>query len=115
MGKLLKDNFSSFDRLSESQKGIVAKNWDRNMRMKYLNRHSSMTEEEFFKELDKIVDGTFDDQIENIRINRSKGFIENCNVRTILNEDIQRTRYMDLEEARLLLHAKIDKLEESSK
>lgn len=56
---LSRGDFSSFDRLNESQKGIVAKKWNRNMRIKYLNRHSSMTEEEFFKELDKIAEGTF--------------------------------------------------------
>ena len=51
--------FSSFDKLNESQKEVVAKDWDKNMRMKYLNRHATMSEEEFFKELDKIANGTF--------------------------------------------------------
>lgn len=49
-----------------------------------------------------------------IDINGSKVFIENGDVKTILNESIQITGYMDLEEARQLLHAKIDKLEELS-
>ena len=47
-----------------------------------------------------------------ININGSKVFIDNGKVRTILNENIQKTGYMDLEEARQLLHAKIDKMEE---
>lgn len=51
-------DFSIFDNLSESQKGRIARNWDRNMRMKYLNRHSLMTEEEFFAELDRIANET---------------------------------------------------------
>lgn len=51
-------DFSIFDNLSESQKGRIARNWDRNMRMKYLNRHSTMTEEEFFAELDRIANET---------------------------------------------------------
>lgn len=49
-----------------------------------------------------------------ISINGSKVFIENGEVKTILNENIQRTGYMDLEEARKLLHAKIDKLDQLS-
>lgn len=56
---LSRGDFSSFDRLNESQKGVVAKDWDKNMRMKYLNRHATMSEKEFFKELDKIADGTY--------------------------------------------------------
>ena len=49
-----------------------------------------------------------------ISINGSKIFFENDEVKTILNENIQKTGYMDLEEARQLLHAKINKLEELS-
>lgn len=52
--------FSSFDKLNESQKGVVAKDWDKNMRMKYLNRHDTISEEEFFKELDEIAQETYD-------------------------------------------------------
>lgn len=52
-------DFSSFDRLNESQKGVVAKDWDKNMRMEYLNRHAHMSEEEFYAQLDKIANGTF--------------------------------------------------------
>lgn len=51
-------DFTSFDRLTDSQKGDIAKDWDNNMRMKYLNRHPVITEEEFLKELDKIAEGT---------------------------------------------------------
>lgn len=46
-----------------------------------------------------------------ININGSKVFIDNGKVRTILNENIQKTGYMGLEEARQMLHAKIDKME----
>lgn len=51
-------DFEIFDSLPESQKGRIARNWDRNMRIKYLNRHSAMTEEEFFTELDRIANET---------------------------------------------------------
>lgn len=47
-----------------------------------------------------------------ININGSKVFIGNGKVRTILNKNIQKSGYMNLEEARQLLHAKIDKIEE---
>lgn len=57
--ELNRGNFSSFDKLNASQKGVVAKDWDKNMRMKYLNRHTTMSEEEFFKELDKIAEDPF--------------------------------------------------------
>lgn len=46
---------------------------------------------------------------ETVDINGSKVFIENGEVRTILNEQIQQNGYMPLEEARNILHAIIDK------
>ena len=52
-------DFTSFDRLNESQKGNIAKNWTKEMKHKYLTRHGVMTEDEFFAQLDKIADGTF--------------------------------------------------------
>ena len=45
-----------------------------------------------------------------VDINGSKVFVENGEVKTIFNEDIQRTGYMSVEEARSLSHAYIDKL-----
>lgn len=52
-------DFSSFDNLSESEKGKVMKNWDNEMKHKYLTRNPVMSEEEFFETLDQIADGTY--------------------------------------------------------
>ena len=46
-----------------------------------------------------------------VDINGSKVFVENGEVKTIFNEEIQRTGYMSVEEARNILHAFVDKLE----
>ena len=45
-----------------------------------------------------------------VDINGSKVFVENGEVKTILNEEIERTGYMSVEEARSLSLAYIDKL-----
>ena len=44
-----------------------------------------------------------------VDINGSKVFVENGEVKTVLSEEIQRTGYMTVEEARQLLHAIIEK------
>lgn len=44
-------------------------------------------------------------------INGSKVFIENGEVKTILNEDIQKTGYMSVEEMGNILHAYVNNLE----
>ena len=46
---------------------------------------------------------------EAVDINGSKVFVKNGEVKTILNEDIQQTGYMSVEEARNILHEIIDK------
>ena len=45
-----------------------------------------------------------------IDINGSKVFVENGKVKTILNEEIQRTGYMSVEEAKQLTLEKIKKI-----
>lgn len=50
-----------------------------------------------------------------IDVRGSKVFIENDEVKTVFNEEIQRTGYMPLEEMRKLLHAKFALLEKLSK
>lgn len=50
-----------------------------------------------------------------IDVRGSKVFIENDEVKTVFNEEIQRTGYMTLEEMRELLHAKFSLLEKLSK
>ena len=44
-----------------------------------------------------------------VDINGSKVFVENGKVKTILNEEIQRTGYMSVEEARKITHEIIRK------
>ena len=44
-----------------------------------------------------------------VNINGSKVFVENGKVKTILNEEIQRTGYMSVEEARKIGHEIIRK------
>ena len=44
-------------------------------------------------------------------INGSKVFIDNGEVKTILNEDIQNTGYMSVEEMGNILHAYVNNLE----
>ena len=48
-----------------------------------------------------------------VDINGSKVFVENGKVKTILSEEIQKSGYMDLEDLRRILHAEINKQEES--
>lgn len=48
------NDFTEFDKLSEKQKGIIAKHWDSETMHKYLTRNPYMSEEEFFEQLDKI-------------------------------------------------------------
>ena len=48
-----------------------------------------------------------------VAINGSKVFIENGEVKTVLSEAIQQSGYMDVEEARNVLHAFVNKLEET--
>lgn len=52
-------DFSSFDRLPESQQIEIVKSWDDATQLKYLTREPVMSQEEFFAELDRIADGTF--------------------------------------------------------
>lgn len=59
-------------------------------------------EKKNIKRLDEVVD-----------INGSKVFIENGEVKTILSEAIQKSGYMTVEEARDILHACVNKLEET--
>lgn len=64
MKKVLEDikrgDFSSFERLNDRQKGEIASKWTPEIQMAYLTRHTTMSEEEFFKKLDEIADGTFE-------------------------------------------------------
>lgn len=57
--EILKGDYSSFDRLTEPQQAELVESWTDEMKLKYLTRNPAMTEEEFFAELDKIADGTF--------------------------------------------------------
>lgn len=54
-------DFSSFNNLSEENKGKVMKNWDKTMKHKYLTQNPVMSEEEFFSILDTIAEGTFNE------------------------------------------------------
>lgn len=47
-----------------------------------------------------------------VDINGSKVFVENGEVKTVLNEAIQKSGYMTIKELRELLHASINKQEE---
>ena len=47
-----------------------------------------------------------------VDINGSKVFVENGKVKTVLSEEIQRTGWMTVEEARMLIITKIRKLYE---
>ncbi len=49
---------------------------------------------------------------EAVDINGSKVFVENGKVKTVLSEEIQRTGWMTVEEARMLIITKIRKLYE---
>ena len=60
------------------------------------------TDNKNMKQLNEVVD-----------INGSKVFVENGEVKTILSEAIQQSGYMEVEEARNILHAFINKLEET--
>lgn len=57
--ELNRGDFSSFEKLNASQKGEIAKNWDDDMKHRYLTRHNVMTEDEFFGVLDSIAEGSF--------------------------------------------------------
>ena len=48
-----------------------------------------------------------------VDINGSKVFVENGEVKTIFSEAVLQCGYMDIEEARSILHAFINKLEET--
>lgn len=52
-------DFSSFDRLNEEMQSELITEWNDDMQLKYLSREPAMSQEEFFAELDKIADGTF--------------------------------------------------------
>ena len=49
---------------------------------------------------------------EAVDINGSKVFVENGKVKTVISEEIQRTGWMTVEEARMLIITKIRKLYE---
>lgn len=52
-------DFSSFDKLTEEKQVSLMKNWDDDMQLKYLMREPTISQEEFYEQLDKIVNGTF--------------------------------------------------------
>jgi len=47
------------------------------------------------------------------KINESRVIIENGEVKTIFSEEIQRTGYMSVEEARMLTHQYVAKIKET--
>ena len=55
-----KNDFRNFDQLEDSTKGMLMKNWDSEMKHRYLTRNPVMSEDEFFEILDKIADGKYD-------------------------------------------------------
>ena len=51
--------------------------------------------------------------INEVNVNGSRVFIEDGKVKTVLSEEIQKTGYMAPEDARAILHAFVNKLEEN--
>lgn len=52
-------DFSSFDKLTEEKQVSLMKNWDDDMQLKYLMREPTISQEDFYGQLDKIANGTF--------------------------------------------------------
>lgn len=52
-------DFSSFDKLNEEMQNELMTEWDDDMQLKYLSREPTMSQEEFYTQLDKIANGTF--------------------------------------------------------
>ena len=68
-----------------------------------------MTEKELPKEQRNRMKSNSYSLDEMVDINGSKVFVEDGEVKVKLNEDIERTGYMTVEEARAIAHAVIDK------
>lgn len=49
-------DFTTFDLLTESEQIECMKQWNHNMRIKYLTRNKAISFEEFFEELNQILD-----------------------------------------------------------
>ena len=52
-------DFSSFDKLSDEVQNELMSDWDDEMQLKYLSREPTMSQEEFYAQLDQIANGTF--------------------------------------------------------
>lgn len=52
-------DFSSSDKLTQEMQNAQMSEWDDEMQLKYLSREPTMSQEEFYAQLDKIAKGTF--------------------------------------------------------
>ena len=52
-------DFSSFDKLSDEVQNELMSDWDDELQLKYLSREPTMSQEEFYAQLDQIANGTF--------------------------------------------------------
>lgn len=52
-------NFTSFDRLTEEIQNELMSEWDDDMQLRYISREATMSQEEFYAQLDHIAKGTF--------------------------------------------------------
>lgn len=52
-------DFSSFDKLSEDNQTAIMKIWDDEIQLKYLMREPTISQEEFYKQLDRIARGDY--------------------------------------------------------
>lgn len=52
-------DYSSFDKLTVEKQNELMSEWDDDMQLKYLSREPTMSQEEFYAQLDKIANGTF--------------------------------------------------------
>lgn len=59
--ELKKGDLTSFNKLSESQRIELLKKHEK-LQLKYLMRNPTMTEDEFFSELDRIAEGTYEEE-----------------------------------------------------
>ena len=73
------------------------------------DKMEEMTEKELTKEQRNRMKSNSNSLDEVVDINGSKVFVEDGEVKVKLNEDIERTGYMTVEEARAIAHAVIDK------
>ena len=102
-------NFTNFNLLNESEQVAAMSTWNQEQIMSYYMQNSISEDECFTPVLELIND------LEKIERNGSKVFIENGEVKTILNEDIQKTGYMSVEEMGNILHAYVNNLEKRYK